>query len=103
MAHRWPARLAGSSTTVTSTVSPIDTVCRGRDTTRCAPVRRGSAVTAAANTAARSVALNRGSAILAPPGCVGGPRPLVEDLDLPGVDELLEPRMLDSVRGNLSG
>src|SRR5207247_3581352 len=101
--HRRPARLGGSATAVTSTVSPIDTICRGWDTTRCAPVRRGSAVTAAANTAARSVAWNRGSAILAAPGCVGGPRPLVEDVDLPGVAELLERRLLGAVRGNLSG
>jgi hypothetical protein len=49
------------------------------------------------------VAVNRGSAILAAPGSVGGPRTLVEDLDLAGSTSFLSRGCSTAFAGDLSG
>src|SRR5262249_25722697 len=61
-----------------------------------------SAVTAAPTAAARRVAGHRGSVLRAASVSAGRPGILLEYLDCPRLDELLERRVLDVVRGYLS-
>lgn len=65
--------------------------------------RPRSAVAAAAAPAARGVAVSRGSTRSSASDPAGGSRSLVGDLDLPGLDELLDLRILEGVRRDLRG
>jgi hypothetical protein len=78
-----------------------DIGARGERRCRLSPPAR-SAVTAAVTSASRRAPVERRAALPAAPGAAARPRTVVEDLDLAGVDELPELRMLGGLRGDLS-